>query len=61
MQAGASLQEVAALLRHSDIRVTHSVYAHLAPDSVRATVDRLETGASRSSHASITPPWKQSG
>ena len=49
VQAGVSIREVAELLRHSDIRVTMR-YAHLAPESVRSAVARLEISASRSSH-----------
>jgi integrase len=41
VQAGAPLLEVCHLLRHSDIRMTMR-YAHLAPEHVRAVVQRLE-------------------
>lgn len=41
-QLGTPIQWVSALLRHSDIRVTDKVYAHLSPTTLRDTVDRLE-------------------
>jgi integrase len=41
VQSGAPLLEVCHLLRHSDIRMTMR-YAHLAPDNVRAVVEKLE-------------------
>lgn len=50
VQDGVPLSEVAALLRHSDIRVTVEHYAHLAPENVRAAVARLEGTMSRSGH-----------
>ncbi|MEW6039268.1 MAG: tyrosine-type recombinase/integrase [Pseudomonadota bacterium] len=42
VQAGRPIHEVSALLRHSDIRVTDKVYAHLAPENLRAAVQTLE-------------------
>jgi integrase len=50
VQAGVPLQQVAGLLRHSDIRVTMR-YAHLAPENVRAAVAVLDGLKSRSGHA----------
>jgi len=41
VQAGVPIHAVSALLRHSDIRVTDRVYAHLSPTEVRAAVDVL--------------------
>lgn len=41
-QAGVSIQAVSAVLRHSDIRITDRVYAHLAPATVRAAVAVLD-------------------
>jgi integrase len=43
VQSGVPIQTVSALLRHSDIRITDRVYAHLSPDSLReaaAVLDR---------------------
>jgi len=40
VQAGATIREVAELLRHADIQVTMR-YAHLSPDNVRSAVERL--------------------
>ena len=45
VQAGVSIQAVSKLLRHSDIRVTDQIYAHLAPTTVRAAVDVLNVSA----------------
>lgn len=42
VQARVPIQEVARLLRHSDIRVTERVYAHLLPDQIRGTVAALD-------------------
>lgn len=50
VQAGRPIHEVSALLRHSDIRVTDRVYAHLAPDNLRATVQFLEETGAHSGH-----------
>lgn len=41
MQVGAPIQTVSASLRHSDIRVTDRVYAHLSPATLRDAVDVL--------------------
>jgi integrase len=51
VQDGVPLSEVAALLRHPDIRVTVEHYAHLAPENIRAAVARWEDTMSRSGHA----------
>lgn len=42
VQARTPIQEVARLLRHSDIQVTMSVYAHLMPDQLQQTVQVLD-------------------
>lgn len=42
VQAGTPIQEVARLLRHADIQTTLDVYAHLMPDQLRGTVERLD-------------------
>ena len=42
VQARTPIQEVARLLRHSDIQVTMSVYAHLLPDQLQQTVQVLD-------------------
>ena len=42
VQARTPIQEVARLLRHSDIQVTMSVYAHLMPDQLQQTVQILD-------------------
>jgi integrase len=44
VQAGVSIQAVSALLRHSDIRITDRIYAHLSPESLREAVDVLNAG-----------------
>jgi len=41
VQAGVPIQTVSALLRHSDIRVTDRVYAHLSLATLRDAVDVL--------------------
>lgn len=50
VQAGRPIHEVSALLRHSDIRVTDKVYAHLAPENLRAAVEALEGATAQSGH-----------
>lgn len=42
VQAGVSIQQVSALLRHSDIRITDQTYAHLAPENIRDAVRVLD-------------------
>lgn len=42
MQAGSSIEEVAAVLGHRDTATTHRVYARLYPEHLRAAVKRLE-------------------
>jgi len=41
MMAGANPAAVQRILRHRDPRITTEVYGHLAPDYLRAEVDRL--------------------
>lgn len=43
MQAGASIEEVAAVLGHRSIATTYRVYARLYPEHLRAAVKRLES------------------
>ncbi len=45
MMAGANPAAVQRIMRHSDPRITTEVYGHLAPDYLRAEVDRLSFGA----------------
>src|SRR5262249_43659056 len=44
MMAGANPAAVQRILRHSDPRITTEVYGHLAPNYLRAEVDRLSFG-----------------
>ena len=44
-QTGANPAAVQRILRHSDPRITTEVYGHLAPDYLKAEVDRLRFGA----------------
>jgi integrase len=41
MMAGANPAAVQRILRHQDPRITTEVYGHLAPDYLRAEIDRL--------------------
>lgn len=41
LSAGAGLAAVQRIMRHRDPRVTMERYAHLAPDFLRAEIDRL--------------------
>ena len=41
VQAGVPIQHVSRLLRHSDIRITDRVYAHLQPEQLHAAVQML--------------------
>jgi integrase len=47
VQQGVPIQVVSSLLRHSDIRITDRVYAHLSPTTVQAAVEVLDQPASR--------------
>ncbi len=42
MMAGANPAAVQRIMRHSDPRITTEVYGHLAPEYLRAEVDRLK-------------------
>jgi len=42
VQAGVDIRRVSELMRHSDIRVTASVYAHLAPGDLADAVEVLD-------------------
>lgn len=44
MMKGANPAAVQRILRHSDPRITTEVYGHLAPDYLRAEIDRLSFG-----------------
>ncbi len=52
VQAGVPLTEVRDVLGHSTVQMTER-YAHLAPESTRAALARLEGTESRSSHVEI--------
>jgi integrase len=54
-QEGVSIQVICALLRHSDIRVTHRVYAHLSPDSLREATAVLDRGVVSRSGFTLPP------
>ena len=43
VQAGVDIRRVSELMRHSDIKVTASVYAHLAPGDLMTAVAVLDT------------------
>lgn len=47
VQQGVPIQVVSTFLRHSDIRVTDRVYAHLSPTTVQAAVEVLDRPAKR--------------
>jgi len=44
MMAGANPAAVKRIMRHSDPKLTTEVYGHLAPEYLRAEVDRLSFG-----------------
>ncbi len=44
IMSGANLPAVQRILRHSDPKITTEIYAHLAPEYLRAEVDRLSFG-----------------
>ncbi len=44
IMSGADLAAVQRILRHSDPKLTTEIYAHLAPEYLRAEVDRLSFG-----------------
>ncbi len=50
MMAGANPAAVQRIMRHSDPKLTTEVYGHLAPEYLRAEVDRLTFGP-RTVHA----------
>ncbi|MBI5069070.1 MAG: tyrosine-type recombinase/integrase [Deltaproteobacteria bacterium] len=41
LQAGASIVAVSTILGHADVRITLDRYGHLAPDFMRAEMDKL--------------------
>lgn len=56
VQAGRPILDVSRLLRHSDIRVTASVYAHLVPGQLADTVAALDAmGWGDDSHTGVIP------
>ena len=59
MMAGANPAAVQRILRHSDPRITTEVYGHLAPNYLRAEVDRLSFGATPSPHERIAEEARQ--
>jgi integrase len=70
MMAGANPAAVQRILRHQDPRITTEVYGHLAPDYLRAEIDRLrfhaaeETqirGAEASESGPLGPPVVHEG
>jgi len=46
MMSGANPAAVQRILRHSDPRITTEICGHLAPEYLRAEVDRLKFGVS---------------
>ncbi len=44
IMSGANLPAVQRILRHSDPKIRTEIYAHLAPEYLRAEVDRLSFG-----------------
>jgi integrase len=42
VQAGVDIRRVSELMRHSDIRITAKIYAHLAPGDLVAAVEALD-------------------
>jgi integrase len=61
VQANVPIHHVSALLRHSDIRVTDRVYAHLAPENVRNTVQALEGHTAQSGHIAVPTQPEERG
>ena len=64
VQAGVDIRRVSELMRHSDIRVTASVYAHLAPGDLADAVevlDRTPKGDTVSRLGFTLPEWGEEG
>jgi integrase len=61
VQANVPIHHVSALLRHSDIRVTDRVYAHLAPENVRLGVQALEGRTAQSGHIHVPTQPEERG
>jgi len=59
IMTGANLPAVQRILRHSDPKITTEVYAHLAPEYLRAEVDRLSFGPAVTGFA--TPLLRSAG
>src|SRR5713226_9307742 len=56
MMAGANPAAVQRIMRHSDPKLTTEVYGHLAPEYLRAEVDRLTFGPSTPQHEPLKAP-----
>jgi integrase len=56
VQAGVGIERVSAILRHSDVRVTARVYAHLRPQDLADALATLDQPGNRytSSHSEFT-------
>lgn len=64
VQSGVDIRRVSDLMRHSDIRVTARVYAHLAPGDLVAAVevlDRTPTGGAVSRSGFTLPKPGEEG
>jgi integrase len=63
IMSGANPPAVQRILRHSDPKLTTEVYAHLAPEYLRAEVDRLSFGPAVTAFATpllrTVPPGKE--
>ena len=44
VMAGVNVIAVSKMLRHSDVKITANVYAHLSPEYLRAEVDKMKLG-----------------
>jgi len=44
VMAGVNVIAVSKMLRHSDVKITADVYAHLSPEYLRAEVDKMKLG-----------------
>jgi len=56
IMAGAALPAVSKLLRHKDPKLTMALYAHLAPEYLRAEVDRLSFRVKPAEGESVAQP-----
>jgi integrase len=53
--AGVSIKDIAAILRHSDIRVTDRVYTPIAPESLRGALGALDGALVSRSGFTLSP------